>query len=88
MRSSSGYSEILDPFIKSYKELGSNNVGNVDETFSLQKLVVGKGFVPHVLTYGILIDGFCKQKRCSEAKLVLEICITRVRNLATLLILL
>ena len=25
MRSSSGYSEILDPFTKSYKEFGSNN---------------------------------------------------------------
>ena len=47
-------------------------VGNVDETFSLKKLVVGKGFVPFVLTYGILIDGFCKHKRCSETKLVLE----------------
>ena len=34
--------------------------------------MVGKGFVPYVFTYGILIDGFCKQKRCSEAKLVLE----------------
>jgi leucine-rich PPR motif-containing protein len=51
---------------------GLCRAGCIDEAIEMRKSMIEKGLVPDCYTYVTLVNGYCREKRLKEAKLILS----------------